>query len=143
VTIQVLKGPPVIRIKMTHSLQFALTCVARSKGRSRTSLVTRIFQLSEQERETNVYYKTGRMPLQQLDKYFVRFYPYPMKNKVKGAGRPRSFSLKTNIVFRDNIQRLALMHGMTVNEFMVETLTQKMANEIENDPMLLRRIPYY
>jgi hypothetical protein len=142
-TIQVLKGPPVICIKMTCSLRFALTCVARSKHRSITSLLHRIFQLSELERETKVYYKTGRTPSQQLDKYFVRFYPYPMKNKVKGAARPRSFYLVTDIIFRDNIRRLALMHGLTVNEFMVETLTQKMANEIKNDPMLLRQIPYY
>jgi hypothetical protein len=51
--------------------------------------------------------------------------------------------LVTNVIFRENIRRLALMHGMTVNEFMVETLTQKMAREIADDPMLLRRIPYY
>jgi len=66
-----------------------------------------------------------------------------LKNKIKGAASPRGFTLKTDIIFRDNIRRLALMHGLTVNEFIVETLTQKMANEIKNDPMLLRPIPYY
>jgi hypothetical protein len=40
-------------------------------------------------------------------------------------------------------RRLAVMHGMGINEFLVEVLTQKMANEIKNDPMLLRHIPYY
>jgi hypothetical protein len=89
------------------------------------------------------YYKIGRTPSQLLDKYFYYFWPYPMKDKVKGSGRPRSFSLKTNIIFRDNIRRLALMHMMTVHEFTVEILTQKMANEINNDPMLLRHIPHY
>jgi hypothetical protein len=143
VTVQVLKGPPVIRIKMTRSLRFALTCVTRSKHRPITSLITRIFRLSELEKETKVYYKTGRTPSQQLDKYFYYFWPYPRKNKVKGAAKPRSFTLVTDIIFRENIRRLALMHGMRVNEFIVETLTLKMANEIENDPMLLRRIPYY
>jgi len=130
---------------MTHSLQFALTCVARSKGRSRTSFVTRIFQLCELEQEDKVYYKTGRTPSELLDKYFFQFYPYPSpKDRVKGAIRPRAFCLKTDVSFRDNIRRLASMHGMTVNEFMVGTLTQKMANEIKNDPMLLRKnIPYY
>ena len=143
-TIQVLKGPPVICIKMTHALQFALTYVARSKGQHRTSLIHNIFQTFEFEPKSEItYYKIGRTPSQLLDKYFYYFWPYPMKDKVKGSGRPRSFSLKTNIIFRDNIRRLALMHGMTVNEFLVETLTQKMANEIADDPMLLRRIPYY
>lgn len=143
-TIQVLKGPPVICIKMTHALQFALTCVARSKRRSRTSLIHNIFQTFEFEPKPEIiYYKTGHTPSQLLDKYFVNFWPYPRKDKVKGSGRPRSLSLVTNVIFRDNVRRLALMHGMTVNDFLVEILTQKMANEIADDPMLLRRIPYY
>jgi hypothetical protein len=141
--IQVLKGALVIHIKMTYSLRFALTCVARSQRRSRTSLLHEIFQSFEFEPKPEItYYKIGRTPSQLLDKYFVNFWPYPMVNKVKGA-RPRSICLVTNVIFRENIRRLPLMHGMTVNKFMVETLTQKMANEIENDPMLLRRIPYY
>jgi len=53
-TIQVLKGPPVIRIEMTHALRFSLTCVARSKHRSITSLLHRIFQLSELERDKSI-----------------------------------------------------------------------------------------
>jgi hypothetical protein len=126
---------------MTHSLRFALTCVARSQGRSRTSLLHEIFQSFEFEPKPEItYYKIGRTPSQLLDKSFVNFWPYPMVNKVKGAARPRSICLVTNVIFRENIRRLALMHGMTV---LVETLTQKMANEIADDPMLLRRIPYY
>jgi hypothetical protein len=143
-TIQALKGPPVIHIKITHALYFALTCVARYKCRSRTSLIHEIFQSFEFESKPEItYYKTGRTPSQLLDKYFVNFWPYPRKDKVKGSGRSRSLSLVTNVIFRDNVRRLPLMHGMTVNEFLVETLTYKMANEIENDPMLLRHIPYY
>jgi hypothetical protein len=140
----VLKGPPVICIKMTHALYFALTCVARSKRRSRTSFIHEIFQRFEFEPKPEIiYHKTGHTPSQLLDKYFVDFWPYPMKNRIKGATKPRSCVLTTNTIFRDNIRRLALMYGMTTNEFLVEILTQKMANEIENDPMLLRRIPYY
>jgi len=143
-TIQVLKGPPVICIKMTHALQFALTCVARSKGQHRTSLIHNIFQTFEFEPKPEIiYYKTGRTPSQLLDKYFVNFWPYPRVNKVKGAGKPRNCTLQTNTIFRDNIRRLGLMHGTTVNDFLVEILIQKMANEIADDPMLLRRIPYY
>jgi hypothetical protein len=143
-TIQVQKGQPTIHIKMTHALRFALTCVARSQGRFVTSLVIGILQSFEFEPKSElVYYKTGRTPSQLLEKYFVQWYPYPMKNKVKGSARSRNFVFTTNIIFRDNIRRLALMHGMRVNEFLVETLTQKMANEIANDPMLLRRILYY
>jgi hypothetical protein len=46
-------------------------------------------------------------------------------------------------MYRDNIRRLASMHGMGINEFLVEILTQKMAKEISENPMILRRIPYY
>jgi hypothetical protein len=94
--IEVLKGAPVIHIKMTHSLQFALTCVARSQRRSRTSLLHEIFQSFEFEpKPENTYYKAGRTSSEQLDKYFVNFWPYPMVNKMKGAVRPRSFTLMT------------------------------------------------
>jgi hypothetical protein len=134
-----------ITIKTTRSLYFALTCVARSRHIGRTSLIHNIFQSFEFEPKPElVYAKTGRTPSQLLDKYFVQFYPYPSsKDRIKGAGRPRNCTLGTNTILRDNIRRLALMYGMTTNEFLVEILTQKMANEIENDPLLLRRIPYY
>jgi hypothetical protein len=144
-TVQVLKGSLAIHVKMTHALYFSLTCVARSKGQSRTSLIHNIFQSFEFEPKPEIiYYKTGRTPSELLDKYFVNFWPYPnLKNKVKGAGKPRNLCLMTSRIFRDNIRRLALMHGMSMSDFLAEALTQKMANEINNDPMLLRHIPYY
>jgi hypothetical protein len=130
-----------ITIKTTRSLYFALTCVARSRHIGRTSLIHNIFQSFEFEPKPEIkYYKTGRTPSQLLDKYFFQFYPYKLP---KDRGRSRNCTLGTNIIFRDNIRRLALMHGMTVNEFLVETLTQKMANEIADNPMMLRQIPYY
>jgi hypothetical protein len=141
-TLQISNNKP-IHVKVSCALYFALTCVARSQGRSRTSLITSIFQSFEFEPKPEiVYHKTGRTPSQLLDKYFVSFY-YPMKNKVKGTGRIRSLCLMTNRIFRENIRRLALMHGMSVTDFLVEVLTQKMAEEIANNPMMLRRIPYY
>jgi hypothetical protein len=105
------------------------------KARHRTSFIHEIFQSFEFESKREIsYYKIGRTSSEQLDKYFINFWPYSMKDKVKGASRPRRFCIVTNTIFRENIRRLALMHGMIVNEFLVETLTYKMANEIENDP---------
>jgi hypothetical protein len=134
-----------ITIKTSRALYFALTCVARSRHIGRASLIHNIFQSFELEPKPEIkYYKTGHTPSQLLDKYFFQFYPYRSpKDKVKGATKSRNCTLGTNIIFRDNIRRLALMYGMTTNEFLVETLTQKMANEIADNPMMLRQIPYY
>jgi len=66
-----------------------------------------------------------------LVKYFVGFYEYPMKNKIKGAVRPRKFCLMTDKIFIENVRQLALMEAMTVNEFVVRVMFKRMIEELQ------------
>ena len=87
--------------------------------------------------------RTGNVDQSQFVKYFRDFWPYPLKDKINGAVKTRYFILVTNRIFVDNVKRLALMEGMTVNEFVVKVLSEKMIEELQ-DPMLFRkRIPDY
>jgi hypothetical protein len=61
-----------------------------------------------------------------------------MKDKIKGAVRPRGFCLTTDKIFIENVQHLALMEGMTVNEFVIRVLYEKMVEELQ-DPMLYKK----
>jgi hypothetical protein len=54
-----------------------------------------------------------------------------MKDKIKGAVRPRKFCLMTDKIFVENIRQLALMEAMTVNEFVIRVLFEKMIEELQ------------
>jgi hypothetical protein len=60
-----------------------------------------------------------------------------MKDKIKGAARPRKFCLMTDKIFIENVRHLALMEAMTVNEFVIRVLFEKMIEELQ-DPTLYR-----
>jgi hypothetical protein len=82
-------------------------------------------------------------PSKILVKYFVQFYPYSRKNKINGATRPRQFCLVTDKSWRENVNQLALMEAMPLEEFILRVLSEKMIEELQ-DPMLYRRhIPDY
>ena len=84
----------------------------------------------------------GNSPSQELAKYFYHTYPFYLKDKIKGANSPRKFCLVTNTIFMNNVKRLASINAMAINEFIVQILTERMVEELENDPMLfLKYIP--
>ena len=79
----------------------------------------------------------------QLEKYFIRLYPFPMKDKHKGASKLRKFCLVTNRSWKNNVNQLALLNAMPLNEFMVQILTSFAIQELQ-DPLLYRKkIPDY
>jgi len=78
----------------------------------------------------------------QFVKYFRDFWPYPLKDKIKAALRTRHFCLVTNRIFIENINRLALLNCMERNEFIVQVLSDKMIEALQ-DPMLYKHIPNY
>src|SRR5215831_2804509 len=82
----------VMRIPISHSLLFSLKCVASYRSRHKvTELILNIFEsfreyaLNPQCRGYKYHHRTGRTASEQLDKFFYYMYPYPLKDKVKGA----------------------------------------------------------
>jgi hypothetical protein len=81
-------------------------------------MLTEIFQNEVEIR--NIDYK----PV--LEKYFLDYYPFPLKNRVKGAQKPREFCFDTTRLFAKHLKRLATEHNLSRNKYMVQILSQKM-----------------
>jgi len=114
--------------------------------KSITRVIIRIFQeyasLGDRGLGLNQYgngFAKTKTPSQQLDKYFFHTYPYLLKDRIRGATRPRKFYLVTNTIFLDNIKHLALTNAMTPNEFANQILSHRVAQLLNNDPMLFTK----
>jgi hypothetical protein len=113
----------VLRISMPHCLLFCLKRVGKLKKRSISLLITNIFLEYTSNMKLNPRIEHPISYYQKIfTKYFVGFYEYPMKDKIKGAANPRKFEVVTNKLFIDNIQRLAEHEAMSKREFVVKVL---------------------
>lgn len=90
-------------------------------------MLTKIFMNEVEIRDIN--YK----PV--LEKYFIDNYPHPLKDRLKCAQKPRNFCFDTTRLFADNLKKLAAKHNMSRDKYMVQILSQKMC-QILNDHRL-------
>src|SRR5262249_33918206 len=115
-----------INVQMPHSLRFALRHVSNKlKSKSTSELVERIFQTYY---ETEINYISN---LNLLNDFFIRFYPYRLKDKLKGAQRWKNFSFMTDSVLRDKIKQLAINHKTSLNDFTLRVLSDRMVRELD------------
>ena len=124
---------------------FCLKQVSKVKRRPITLLITNIFLEYVSNMKLNPRIEHPPSYYQRIfTKYFVGFYVYPMVNKIKGASNPRKFEVVTNKLFIDNIQQLAEHEAMSKREFVVKVLSEKMAEELNDNLMLYQKdIPNY
>jgi hypothetical protein len=122
-----------------HGLLFCLKRLSKLRRRTVTSIITNIFLEYVSKIEEYPRVEQPALHYQKVFvKYFRAFYPYPLKDKIKGPARPRNLCLMTDKIFIENVRHLALMEAMTVNEFVIRVLLKKMVDELQ-DPMLYKK----
>jgi len=63
-------------------------------------------------------------------------YPYPLKDKVKGATKPKTFHLVIPRADASEIKKLALQrYAINFNDFAVSILSYRMTRELEKNPV--------
>jgi hypothetical protein len=72
-------------------------------------------------------------------KYYVSLYPFPRRDKLKCANKPRNLVLATNSIFVQNVKRLASNNALSVNNFMNKILTDHCLTALQ-EPLLYKKI---
>jgi hypothetical protein len=89
----------------------------RITHKSTTELVETSFQYVTEIDYTN--------NLNLLNDFFIRFYPYILKDRIKCARKWKIFCFTTSINLRDYIKRLAAERKMSFNDYLVRTLSHR------------------
>src|SRR5215471_9326258 len=115
----------VLRINMPHALLFVLKCVSWSKRKTLTNATIHLFQNYDSSAEIkpkSKYFKMGRTPAELFEKYFVHFYAFPRRDWIRSASHLRRPCIVTNKPWLISVKRLAFMHFMKTNDFVVQIL---------------------
>ena len=120
----------VLRFDMPASVLFCLKGLGKSRHKSITQIILHILWSGLQVRTMDHGYEYShrigrRTPSQQLDKYFLQFYPYHTQHLSEDkAINSRSFHLVvTSTSLLDNTKNAALMYMLTFNDFVVQILS--------------------
>jgi hypothetical protein len=128
-------------ITMPNSLRFCIKRVARLKKRTPALLITNIFlQYASKTRLTPRVEHPPSYYQKIFTKYFIGLYPYYLVNRAAVAKKPKNCWVGTNRLFLENMRQLARARAMSVNEFIVQVLSETMAEELNNNLMLYQTI---
>jgi len=127
---------------MPASLLYALKVLTCSRSLERgpeggiTGTTIRILREFRDSKSHDLGFTTGHTILEQLDKLYFMYYPYPPKDLKNHLKKVKRFHLITSADIRKLVQDSALDNLMPLKEFIVKILTDKVREILDDDPFL-------